>query len=80
MQLELYFHNECGFSRSVLNTVTNLGIGEKITMKNIRENLEYEKELISHCGDKTVPTLMVDGSPMRESEAIKGFLVDKFLD
>ena len=49
MELELYFYNECGFSQRVLNTITNLGIGNKIIKKNIRENANYEKELIDLC-------------------------------
>ena len=80
MQLELFFHNDCGFSKSVLNTITNLGISKKINLKNIRENTDFEHELIKLCGDATVPTLVVDGKPMRESEDIKRFLVDTFLD
>jgi|TARA_Y100000310_G_scaffold345317_1_gene463724 glutaredoxin-related protein len=79
-QLELYFYQQCGFSRSVLNTIANLGIGDKITLKNIREEVEFERELVEICGDPTVPTLMVDGEAMRESEAINSFLVDTFLD
>lgn len=78
MQLELYFYNECGFSQRVLNTISNLRIDDKIIKKNIRENADYEKELIDLCGDPKVPTLIVDGKPMRESEEINRFLVDKF--
>lgn len=80
MQLVLYYYNECGFSRQVLNCVTNLRVGDRIIQKNIRENVDYEKELIALCGDKTVPTLVVDGKPMRGSEEINQFLVDQFLD
>lgn len=80
MQLELYFYNECGFSQRVLNCVTNLKIGDKIVRKNIRENIDFEQELITLCGDKTVPVLVVDGKPIRGSEEINSFLVDKFLD
>lgn len=80
MQLALYFYNECGFSQRVLNCITNLRVGNRITQKNIRENADYEKELITLCGDKTVPTLVVDGKPMRGSEEINQFLVDRFLD
>jgi glutaredoxin-related protein len=80
MQLVLYFYNECGFSQSVLNCITNLRVGDRIIQKNIRENAEYEKELIDLCGDKTVPTLIVDGKPMRGSEEINQFLVDRLLD
>lgn len=80
MELVLYFYNECGFSRRVLNTIGNLKVADKIIHKNIRENPAYEKELVALCGDKTVPTLVVDGKPMRESEEINRFLVEKFLD
>ena len=80
MQLELYFYNECGFSQRVLNCITNLRVGNQIIRKNIRENIDYEKELVDLCGDKTVPTLVVDGKPMRGSEEINQFLVNRFLD
>ncbi len=78
--LELYFYNECGFSQRVLNTINNLGIGNKIVKKNIRENTTYEKELIDLCGDKQVPTLKIDEKLIRGSEEISRFLVDQFLD
>jgi len=79
MSLELYFYNECGFSRSVLNCITNLHCEDKIIKKNIRENPEYEKELMALCEAKTVPVLVVDGKPIRGSEEINQFLVGKFL-
>jgi glutaredoxin-related protein len=79
MQLELYFYNECGFSQSVLNCVTNLHCEDKVTRKNIRENPEYEKELVALCGAKTVPVLVVDGQPICGGEKINQFLVGKFL-
>ncbi|MCZ6626008.1 MAG: glutathione S-transferase N-terminal domain-containing protein [Deltaproteobacteria bacterium] len=80
MQLELYFYNECGFSQRVLNCITNLRVGNQIIRKNIRENIDYEKELVDLCGDKTVPTLVVDGKPIRGSEEINQFLVNRFVD
>lgn len=79
MAMELYFYNECGFSQSVLNCMTNLHCEEKITRKNIRENSDYERELIEITGAKTVPVLVVDGKPLRGSEEINQFLVGKFL-
>jgi glutaredoxin-related protein len=79
MMLELYFHNECGFSQSVLNCMTNLHCDDKIIKKNIRENPEYEKELIALCDAKTVPVLVIDGKPLKGSEEISQFLVGKFL-
>jgi glutathione S-transferase len=79
MSLELYFYNQCGFCQSVLNCMINLGIEDKITKKNIRENPEYEKELIALAGAKTVPVLVVDGKPLPGSEEINRYLVQKFL-
>lgn len=79
MAMELYFYNECGFSQSVLNCMTNLHCEEKIVKKNIRENPDNEKALIELTGAKTVPVLVVDGKPIKGSEEINQFLVGKFL-
>jgi glutathione S-transferase len=59
--------------------LTNLGIDGKINKKNIRENPEFEKELIALTGNKTVPVLVVEGKPMGGSEEINQYLVGKFL-
>jgi glutaredoxin len=79
MKLELYYQNECGYCASVLNTIQNLKIQDQIELKNINEKVEFEKELVIECGDQQVPTLFVDGKPMRESEEIKKFLVQSFM-
>lgn len=79
MALELYYYNECGFSRSVLNCITNLHCEEKIVKKNIRENSAYETELIALTGAKTVPVLVIDGKPLCGSEEINKYLVVEFL-
>lgn len=79
MTLDLYYFPECGFSRSVLNTINNLKIQDQVGLKNIRENLDFENELKQLCGNTQVPTLLVDGKPMRESEDIKAFLVSEFM-
>jgi len=79
MALELYFYNECGFCQSVLNCMSNLHCSEKVAMKNIRDNSAYEHELIGLTGAKTVPVLVIDGKPVRGSEEISQFLVEKFL-
>ena len=80
MQLELFYHDECGFSRQVLNTIKNLKIGEKIVLKHIIKDPDFEDELVALCGNAQVPTLKVDGKPMRESEVINRFLVEQFVD
>jgi glutaredoxin-related protein len=79
MALELYFYNECGFCQSVLNCMSNLHCSEKVALKNIRDNPDYEQELVGLTGAKTVPVLVVDGKPVRGSEEISQFLVEKFL-
>jgi hypothetical protein len=49
MQLEFLFYNEAAFpERAQLHD--QLGSEDKITKKNIRENPEYEKELIALFG------------------------------
>jgi glutaredoxin-related protein len=79
MALELYFYNECGFSQTVLNCLTNLHCEDQVIKKNIRENADYEAELITLTGAKTVPVLVIDGKPLKGSEEINQFLVGKFL-
>jgi len=79
MALELYFYNECGFSQSVLNCMTNLHCEDKIIKKNIRESPEYETELVVLTGAKTVPVLMIDGKPLKGSEEINKYLVVEFM-
>jgi hypothetical protein len=59
--------------------MTNLHCEDQIIKKNIRENPEYEKELIALWGAKTVPVLVIDGKPLKGSEEISQFLVGKFL-
>jgi len=59
--------------------MTNLHCEDQITKKNIRENPEYERELIALCDSKTVPVLVIDGKPLCGYEEINQFLVGKFL-
>jgi glutaredoxin len=59
--------------------MTNLHCEDQVIKKNIRENPEYERELLALCGAKTVPVLVIDGKPLRGSEEISQFLVGKFL-
>ena len=80
MQIELYFHHQCGFSQRVLNTINNLRIADKIVKKDIRENPDYERELVDLCGDKQVPSLKVGEEMICGSEEINRYLVDQFLD
>ncbi|MGZ8425636.1 MAG: glutaredoxin family protein [Candidatus Binatia bacterium] len=58
--------------------LTKLHCEDKIIKKNIRENPEFEKELIRLCDAKTVPVLVIDGKPLQGSEEISRFLVGQF--
>ena len=77
--MELYYYEACGFCQSVLNTLRNLKILDQVELKDIRMNPEFEAELIERTGNKTVPCLLVEGEPMKEPEAIRKYLVSRFL-
>lgn len=79
MKLELYYKPTCGFCRTVLNTITNLKIQEKVELKNILEDSEAEKRLRDECGSTQVPCLFIDDEPMHESEDIKQYLTKTFM-
>ena len=74
----LYYQPNCGFCQRVLGAITNLNIGDKIDMKNIHESGDHEQALTKLAGDAKVPTLAIDGKPMRESEAIIKWLADRY--
>lgn len=73
-----YHYNECGFCQRVKNNIKNLRIEDKFDMRNIRENEDYGNELEALCGNRTVPTIVINGKPMRESQDIIVYLMDKF--
>jgi hypothetical protein len=64
----------------VLNTINNLRVGDKIVKKDIRENPDYEGELVDLCGDKQVPSLKMGEEMICGSEEINRWLVNQFLD
>ncbi len=74
MKLKLYYHDGCGFCASVLNTIQNLKIQDQIQFKNIKEKIEFEKELVIECGDQQAPTLFVEGKPIGNLRKLKNFL------
>ena len=78
MQLELYYYNACPFCGIVLRAIEQLGMEEKIVMKNTREHREYAQELIQMNGYSQVPCLVIDGKPMLESADINQFLYSHF--
>lgn len=78
MELELYYFEECPYCVKVLRKIDELGIKNQITYKNIRKDPEFREELIELSGNKKVPTLVIDGEPMKESDDINAFLEREF--
>jgi len=76
--MEFYFYEDCEYSQIVLNTIANLNIVEKVVFKDIRDNPEYAKELSVITGNETVPCLITESGPIRESIEIRKYLVSKF--
>ena len=74
----LYYFEACPFCQRVLSTIRQLDIGDKIEMRDIHENPDFEQELIKLNGMRQVPCLVVDGKPMLESMDINNFLTKKF--
>ena len=73
--MELYFYEECEYSQIVLNTISNLKIQDKFTLKDIRLNPDYAKELAGLTGNITVPCLVNAEGPMKEAKDIRKYLV-----
>lgn len=72
--MELYYFPECPFCIRVLHAIDRLGIADDIELKDVRRNGAFRSELIDLCGNTQVPTLLVEGEPMRESADIVAFL------
>ena len=72
--LELFYFPQCPFCALVLDTIEDLGIEDKITLLNIRENESYFKRLLEDTKRTTVPCLYIDNKPMFESNDIVNWL------
>ena len=78
VKLELYTHDYCPYCRTVINTMAELNIKDKVIFHDILSDDDKMAELIRLSGKKQVPCLVVDGKPMQESEDIRQFLLDNF--
>lgn len=68
MVLSLYYRPFCLFCQRVLEAAKRLDA--KLDTKNIQEDPQALKELMTLTGKTQVPCLVVDGNPMLESEDI----------
>ena len=62
-----------------MNTITRLHIKDRFTLKDIRLNPDYAKELVDLTGDVTVPCLVNAEGPMKEAKDIRKYLVSHFM-
>jgi glutaredoxin len=74
MKLELYYFDECPYCQIVLNKIKNLGIQNKIIMKNTRHDPQAKNFHVNKTGRTTVPCLYIDDEPMFESRDIAEWL------
>ena len=76
MSLELYHFEACPYCAKVRSAARELAVD--VRMKDIREKGEYRDELIAMNGRPQVPCLVVDGTPMLESDAIISYLKENY--
>lgn len=70
--LELYYRNFCGYSRKVLDFMEQHGI--TMTLHCLQTEEGAEQRLVEIGGKAQVPCLIIDGSPMYESDDIIAWL------
>ena len=66
LMIDLYFHEDCKYSLTVLNTILNLKIKDKLTFKGILVNPDYAKDLAKLTGNETAHCLVTDDGHMKE--------------
>ena len=76
--LDLYYYDACPYCQKVLRAIDSMGIGNKITLKNILQSQEAANTLVRVGGKRQVPCLFIDGVPMYESDDIVAWLSREF--
>lgn len=66
--LMLYYSKKCYYSRKVLNYLDQ--IEKTVPMKDVSKDPQAKQELFLRGGQKFVPCLMVDNTPIYDSDAI----------
>ena len=74
MNLELYYYEQCPFCQRVLQTIKQLGLEDKVILKNTLTNAENAQFHSQKTGRSTVPCLYIEGEPMFESADIVQWL------
>ena len=80
--LALYHYDACGFCRRVRKAIESLGL--EIELRNVMEDRDRYRELLTHGGRTTVPCLCIGKDDpasaqwMYESADIIAWLVERF--
>lgn len=74
MKLELFYYDQCPFCQKVLRGVDELGLNNKITLRNTLNDHQSRDYHIKKSGRTTVPCLYIDDTPLFESSDILNWL------
>jgi hypothetical protein len=72
----LYFKSSCGFSRAALLARDNLGLSERIPVRNVSEDASAREALVRASGREQAPCLVIGGEVIQESADIVARLVE----
>ena len=75
-KLELYYFDECPYCQLVMHTIDQLGLNDRVVMKNTRRDPQNREKLLKDTGRSTVHCLYIDGTPMFESRDIARWLTE----
>ena len=76
MNLELYYFETCPFCQRVLRQIDELGLKNKIILKDVHASQEARDFHYQTTGRSTVPCLYIDGKPLFESSDICEWLIE----
>lgn len=77
-ELILYEYPTCPYCRRVLDAIDALGV--KVELRDTIREPRHRDALIKRMGSGQVPTLLIDGEPMRESNDIVAWLYKEYGD
>ena len=77
MKLILYHFSGCPYCLQVSEAIDRLKVPD-VEYRDILDHPPYKEELIRVNGSRQVPCLVIDGTPMLESEEIVTFLEEQF--
>ena len=89
MALALYKYDACGYCQRVMRAIADLGLEDRVELRDTLVDTRWRKELVAATGQATVPVLRVEepseeGEPevrwLPESRDIVAFLYERFGD